>query len=766
MTSWTPRRAGAVTTTLVLTGLPLPVVPARAAEPDALQVTDQETVTVRLDASGVPVGATLVDVLAAHGSGTAVLRNPSATAGLRNLVGYGRPDTSGDRLVQRVTAGDRLATASTVTGAVPITLHAHYELDGATISPAALRGRSGHLKITYTVTNRTAEPTAITYRDAGKTSHTVTEKVFLPLVGDLVADLPSRYRDVSAEGGTVAGTATGGSHVAYNLVLAPPMGNPQATVTLSAAVTDAEIPDVTMQLIPATTGTDPASRFAGQTFTSTTGANTHLADAAGSVDDQVVSLRAGVAGLADGLTQLATGADALQRQLTGQLVPGADATAAGAARTSTGARRLAEGTGKVASSADALSAGTRQLSAGLTELDTALSRLSGAAGMSASLQAAQALQTAVEQIAAQLGSADDPDTVLGALHTLGAGAARLHGTLSSAAGDATTIAAGIATGAGTASSLSTAASGTATLVSGIVDADCGPNGPLPAADCADLRRAAHQCTGSAAGMHALSGELSKAATGLRALGSGLGQAEDAAAVLSDGISTTAAGLQRLTLALSGPAGGDTAKGVAQGLDALVAGLAQQVHGITALASATGRTTGVAGQVNQGAAQLAAGSSAAAAGAGALATGAGKVAGGSAAVADGTRAAATGAGRLATEAGKGADGGAAATRGAGRLHSDGTQKLTDSIVAGSATPAEVSALFTAMDRRAAQALPYGAPEGATGSAMWQFRMDGTAASDPAGASTGDGTRITVAVGLLVACVLVTGLVRRWKDGADA
>jgi X-X-X-Leu-X-X-Gly heptad repeat protein len=758
------RRTAAATALLILTCTVAPGAAASAAPTDSLTVTNHETVTVRVDATGTQVSAHLVDVLAATGTGEAQVHNPSATDDLRNLLGYRRPATDGDDLVQTVAAGQRLATEATVTGSVPVTLHAQYELDGTTLSPADLRGRSGKLTITYTVTNRSAEDTKLTYTDADGKSHTVTEKVFTPLVGDLVAELPTRYRNVTADGGTVSGTATGGTHVAYNLVLAPPMGNPQLTVTLTADVTDAEIPAAVMQLIPATTGTDPASGFAEQTFASTNEANAKLAEGAGAVDDQVVSLQSGIASLADGLTQLAAGADTLQKQLNGQLVPGAEAAADGAAKTSDGAGKLAEGTGEIASSADALSAGTQQLSAGLAQLDTALGQLSGAGGMSATLAAAQALRSAVQQIVAQLGAANDPDTLLGALNTLASGAGTLNQNLASAADSAAAIAKGVGAGADRTDALSDTVSDVATLVSNVINADCAPGGPLSAEDCADLRKAQKQSTQGAAGIDALGDELTEAATALQSLSRGLGQAEKAAADLSHGIATTAAGLQQITVALSNPDGGaDATKGVVQGLDALVAGLAQQIHGITTLASAANSTSAAADQINDGAGQLAAGSAHAADSAEALEKGAGQVAEGSAQVAEGVQAGADGAAEIAGQTGKSADGAKNAADGAEQLHEDGSAELTRSIVDGSATPAQVSAIFTAMDQRAAQALPFGVPEGATGSVMWKFEMDPSAAADPAGTphdGPADGTRILLALAMLLICAATAGVIQRW------
>ena len=336
----------------VAAGLILAVpVPASAKQPAALQIADRETVEARLDAAGTVVTAELIDTLSATGTGSTTVHNPSATKDLRNLDGYRRPVSAGTDLVQTVNGGSTLSTRATMEKALPVTLHAQYQLDGKTVAPSAVRGASGKLTVTYTVTNRSAKDTEITYADAAGKSHTVTEKVFTPLAGELVADLPAGYRNVAVTGGTVSGTGTGGTHVAYNLVLAPPMGNPMTSVTLTADVTDAKIPAARMQLVPAATGTDPATAFSAKTFDTSTTSNNKLAQGTTGVDDQVIALQSGVATLATGLTQLATGAGQLQQQLTGKLAPGAQQTADGAAKTSAGAAQLAAGQQQLATGA-------------------------------------------------------------------------------------------------------------------------------------------------------------------------------------------------------------------------------------------------------------------------------------------------------------------------------------------------------------------------------------------------------------------------------
>ena len=399
-------------------------------------------------------------------------------------------------------------------------------------------------------------------------------------------------------------------------------------------------------------------------------------------------------------------------------------------------------------------------------MDQGLTALSGAGGLPATLAGAQSLDQVVRQIVAELGSPAQTSSLLGALTQLTDGTGRLQKQLGSATSATSAVAGELGTAAGQAGPLKTASTSSADLAAQVIAADCGSPAVLPAADCDTLRQAQQKSTTTAAGLSALGDALTKASGSLDTISTGLGQAEKAAADLTLGLADATAGLQKIRFALSSAGSPDsTRKGVLEGLDALVTGLSRQVSGVTGLAGASGQAAGKAGLLSSGSSQVAAGA-AAAGKAGELAAGTDKVAQGSQQVATGVQSGSAAAGQIAAGTRTSADGAAKASSGAQQLHEKGTAPLTDGIVTGSATAAQVAALFTAMDASAADSLPYGAPAGAGGSAMWNLAIDPAAAADPAGAparTLGDGALIAIALALLFGSVAVAGVVRRGTAG---
>ena len=70
----------------------------------------------------------------------------------------------------------------------------------------------------------------------------------------------------------------------------------------------------------------------------------------------------------------------------------------------------------------------------------------------------------------------------------------------------------------------------------------------------------------------------------------------------------------------------------------------------------------------------------------------------------------------------ASGSSQLANGASQLQSKGTQQVYNSVVESSTQPALASAFLKASGERAKSALPYGLPEGATGSVAYVMTMD--------------------------------------------
>ncbi len=168
---------------------------------------------------------------------------------------------------------------------------------------------------------------------------------------------------------------------------------------------------------------------------------------------------------------------------------------------------------------------------------------------------------------------------------------------------------------------------------------------------------------------------------------------------------------------------------------LVEGLALLQHGLdTSAAAAQGLATG-AEAATDGAAGLAGGADAlagglddAAAGAAALADGAGQLADGTSANVDGVTALAEGTSALAGGASQAATATGEVAAGVEALQSEGIDEVAAAVAAAVDEPALASAWLAATDARAADALPYGPPEGAVGHAAYRLTM---ASTEPGG-----------------------------------
>ncbi|PVG83663.1 hypothetical protein DDE18_04880 [Nocardioides gansuensis] len=523
---------------------------------------------------------------------------------------------------------------------------------------------------------------------------------------------------------------------------------------------------------------------------------------AGRAAPGAAKLATGAGALRDGLTQIDSGADRLDtgagklRDGAGQLGAGAEELKAGAAKLDAGAKQLHTGTGTAL-------AGSMSLTAGLSKISSGLKTLGGEQGLGAAGKGIDALQAGVDQLLAGFGSATQDGTLLYALNALSGGlgqleggAGQLAGGLGQLRGDAGVLA-DPADGSGLAK-----AKNAVDVIKGGLDESLKPGGSLDqlvggltgvkTAFCSSHPTLSAQCAGTVdqliAGVGVSRTNLGQAAGGLGAVSGGLGQALGALdAQLVPGAQALHAGLiQAKTGATKAHQGGIALKdGVAKvgaGLTQLESGLATAISGVLQLSTgATAAYTGSSalteglGKLSGGTGELATGTGKLAAGSGKLSEGADKVAGGAGQLADGTTKladgtqeaaagsarladgatelstglgeAASGSGRLADGLARAASGAPAIRDGAGRLSKEGMSKL---IGAGEDTAMDygkLAAIVAAGSERAeAEAMAYGAPQGAQGLTAYSFEIRG---------DTGEGGR-NVTRGVLAGLLLAAGL----------
>lgn len=866
--------AGAVGTLLALV---LAGPAGAAATGTALDIVDRETVRASLDSTGKVKDVSLVEQITILGTGSTTILDPTSGKGLRNLDGFGTPDVTDGKASYDVTVDGRkdIRTVADYTGELPVEVEVRYTLDGEEVDPGDLVGESGVVKVSTTVRNTSSAPTEISYTDTIGNVVTKTVDVVTPFVGQLRTTLPSGFHSVKAPGGAVSGDGRGGTVVAYSLILFPPIGAAEQTVSWTATTGDALVPPAEVSIVPASSQRTELAN-AQSSYLAGSKAAGELAVGAGVIDSNLLNLAAGAGQLLDGLTQLAAGATSLQAGLADSAAPGADkiaaglgsakdggdALAAGLDKLDGGARLLSDGLGtakagsaKLATGAGTLSeglaaasagseklldgsqdlavgagltaAGANQLSDGLALLSGGLGQLAATSGLPTAQAGAVSLKAGVDQILAGLGDAATTGTVLNGMAQLAGGLTQLKTGIATAKGGVDQVKAGVDDGLRAGGSIDQ-------LVAAL-------NSPVPVGGQPTLRYLIDQLallntcavtpasptcqTVAGAGLvidglvakidpltaDSLRGKSKAASDGLGQISAGLGTGTGAAQAgidqLSAGVTQVTGGLNQIKLGLK--SGNPSQPGISEGLTALVSGLTAAVAGVTqlsagatsaaagsaALADGTAQVAAGAGKLSEeGAAPLAAGLEKLAAGGVQLADGTasldeglGKLADGSGTLAAGTGtasagatklsdglgllldgaeqlapgldAAADGAGKIAEGLEKTKVGAAKIGAGAGQLSSAGTSTLAKKGAVTQAENAEKAALLTAMGVMTEDgALPYGAPEGAKGSAVYSFALAGssTAVQD-------NTTRGLAAVALLGLAGLAGTLVRRRVTG---
>jgi putative membrane protein len=377
------RRVVSLLALATLVALPASL-PAMAQSGTAERIVHRQSVRTDMSPSGEVEGSRVFTQLTVVGDGEVEVVLPSqSTDGLRNLEGFGRPSVEGDQVTYRVAAtpdGGFERTVAENTATLPIELEVAYQLDGEPIEPSDLVGKSGELTASFTVRNTTKQPTEIQYFDGKKMRQTETIDVAVPMVGSVSMELDGRFVDIVAPAASVAGNGRGDTRISWSLVLFEPVGSEEQTVSYTAHVSDAIVPEVTGQFLPVNSDSFSSLESVQETFGQVADGLRSLTTGALILDGSVMLLAAGAGQLLDGLGQLSDGATQLATGLNDTAVPGAQQLADGTGQARTGSRQLASGLLELESGAGQLSAGLGQASGGASELADGLNLLADGSG--------------------------------------------------------------------------------------------------------------------------------------------------------------------------------------------------------------------------------------------------------------------------------------------------------------------------------------------------------------------------------------------------
>lgn len=387
--------------------------PAFAASSGDVLVSNTETVQAYLDASGKVDTARVYEQVAMQGKGTVDLSNPVETNGLRNLDGFGGFEVKNGNMVGTYTVDGekRLRSVSDYTKRLPLKVEVTYTLDGKTVQPGDVVGRSGVLKVQYTVTNMTGQTQTVSFDDGtGKTTST-SEDVVIPMVGSLTTVLPSTFTDVTSAEANMAGDGRGGTKMSFTMTLFGPIGKPSATFGYEAKVSDGVIPKASISALPVSPLDSPSFKGGAESYKGGAETGATLTSGATEIDANLLKLRDGAGDLLAGLIKLRDGADQLNAGLAGQAAPGAKALAAGAGQLKDGTSQLKDGAAQAKDGSSQVADGATQVSDGAGQLDDGAKQLDDGAsqlldGLTQAGEKAPALLDGLSQVADGLDQVD------------------------------------------------------------------------------------------------------------------------------------------------------------------------------------------------------------------------------------------------------------------------------------------------------------------------------------------------------------------------
>lgn len=303
----------------------------------------EETVYVFADANG-SVSQLLVYDWLKNTAYDERLDDVSELSDIELVKGSAAMSAGAQGAVQWSTGGEDVYYRGVSAKELPVTIKVTYQLDGKTVAPEELRGKSGHVKICYSFENHQKQTVEV---DGEKLEVVVP----FAMVTGMILDNQC-FRNITVSNGklvndgdhtVVVGFALPG--LQEGLELSEELLTLPESVTLEADVTDFKLGNVM------TFGT--SSLFAGLDLSAVEGDF--------SAEDAVSELSSAMSQLLDGSSQLYDGMRLLLEK-SQELSEGVDALAAGAAQLNGGKKELSDGVG-------ALDQGLAELEKGLAELD-------------------------------------------------------------------------------------------------------------------------------------------------------------------------------------------------------------------------------------------------------------------------------------------------------------------------------------------------------------------------------------------------------------
>ena len=326
---------------------------ARAQEPE--KACKDETVYVIAGADGVQKKVTVSDWIQNTGK-LPVLEDVSSLSEIENVKGEETFTAGKKGKLQWKANGNDIYYQGNSKKKVPVKLHITYALDGKTVSPDALAGKSGRVTIRFDYENTLVESVKIRNKK---------EKLSVPFaaVTGMMLD-PEHFRNVEVINGkaenlgneiAVLGVAFPGLQSSLNLKKED-LEIPEF-VEVTADVTDFQMEGtvtvVTTSFLQDVNTKDLSIDDLLDASRELTSGTNQLIDGAGKLSDGLATLLEKSGALVEGIDKLKDGSM--------QLKTGADALSGGAAQLKTGADQLSQGLSTLSGNSSSLRAGAQQV---------------------------------------------------------------------------------------------------------------------------------------------------------------------------------------------------------------------------------------------------------------------------------------------------------------------------------------------------------------------------------------------------------------------
>lgn len=316
------------------------------------KLNKEETVYVIADASGA-VDKVIVSDWIQNGTKTDAINDKTELKNIKNVKGDESFSMNSDNMCVWDAKGNDIYYQGTTEKALPVDVKVTYTLDGKTVTPEELAGKSGKVKIRYDYTNNQYEMRSIDGKN---------EKIYVPFVMATGLLLDNEvFSDVNVTNGKLIndGDKTMVAGIAF----------PGLKEDLGLTSIDLDIPsyvEITAQV----------KNF--ELKNTVTVATSQVFEELSTDKLDSATLKEGLTKITDGMSQLLDGSSQLYDGLA-QLLDKSDDLITGIKALTAGAKTISENLDSLSAGAQGLDAGATSLKNGLAQLDSKSGQLTGGA---------------------------------------------------------------------------------------------------------------------------------------------------------------------------------------------------------------------------------------------------------------------------------------------------------------------------------------------------------------------------------------------------